>query len=154
MDSAVWSLPLIRSLALQKLILILFSFVPPLDDAVFIEGEPAKREYVLNDVGKIYIGSYSKPKGRKWIYGQVSERHFRTLNLFVLWPPWWSFFQRISLQTTLASMESVQIENFNRKFSSKWSAGQTWCFLRINKHTLWSGISRCFHKRLTMFKMV
>lgn len=37
-----------------------------------MENEDRRREYVLNDVGKIYIGSHSKPKGRKWIYGQVS----------------------------------------------------------------------------------
>jgi len=42
-----------------------------------------RREYVLNDVGKIYIGSHSKPKGRQWIYGQVSSLragHLTTLN--------------------------------------------------------------------------
>jgi hypothetical protein len=35
--------------------------------------EEKRREYVLNDVGKIYIGSHSKPKGRQWIYGQVGS---------------------------------------------------------------------------------
>lgn len=44
-----------------------------LEDPVYIEGESARREYVLNDVGKIYIGSHSKPKGRKWFYGQVCQ---------------------------------------------------------------------------------
>ena len=33
--------------------------------------ESKRREYVLNDVGKIYIGSHSRPKGRRWVYGQV-----------------------------------------------------------------------------------
>jgi len=41
------------------------------EDPVYMENEDRRREYVLNDVGKIYIGSHSKPKGRKWIYGQV-----------------------------------------------------------------------------------
>src|SRR4051794_8524566 len=40
-----------------------------------MENEDRKREYVLNDVGKIYIGSHSKPKGRKWYYGQVCLSH-------------------------------------------------------------------------------
>lgn len=38
-----------------------------------MENEDRRREYVLNDVGKIYIGSHSKPKGRKWIYGQFTD---------------------------------------------------------------------------------
>lgn len=43
------------------------------EDSVYLDNEDWRREYVLNDVGKIYIGSHSKPKGRKWIYGQVSN---------------------------------------------------------------------------------
>ncbi|RWS15713.1 hemocyte protein-glutamine gamma-glutamyltransferase-like protein [Dinothrombium tinctorium] len=42
------------------------------EDAVYLANEEWRREYVLNDVGKIYIGSHSKPKGRKWIYGQFT----------------------------------------------------------------------------------
>ena len=51
------------------LLLFLMSF--PAEDPVYLENEDRRREYVLNDIGKIYIGSHSKPKGRKWIYGQV-----------------------------------------------------------------------------------
>lgn len=43
------------------------------DDAVYLSREDARQEYVLNDVGKIYIGSHAKPRGRKWIYGQFQE---------------------------------------------------------------------------------
>lgn len=43
------------------------------DDAVYLSREDARQEYVLNDVGKIYIGSHAKPRGRKWIYGQFHE---------------------------------------------------------------------------------
>ncbi|CAG2110741.1 unnamed protein product, partial [Medioppia subpectinata] len=43
------------------------------DDGVFLPDETKRREYVLNDVGKIYIGSHSKPKGRQWIYGQFAD---------------------------------------------------------------------------------
>jgi hypothetical protein len=42
-----------------------------LDDTVYMPDEEKRREYVLNDIGKIYIGSHSKPKGRQWVYGQV-----------------------------------------------------------------------------------
>lgn len=42
------------------------------DDTVFMAEEIKRQEYILNDIGKIYIGSHSKPKGRQWIYGQVS----------------------------------------------------------------------------------
>lgn len=41
------------------------------EDPVYIENEEQRQEYVLNDLGKIYIGSYSSPRGRKWVYGQV-----------------------------------------------------------------------------------
>ncbi|RWS27608.1 hemocyte protein-glutamine gamma-glutamyltransferase-like protein [Leptotrombidium deliense] len=43
------------------------------EDAVYMANEEWRREYILNDVGKLYIGSHSKPKGRKWIYGQFTE---------------------------------------------------------------------------------
>ena len=46
-------------------------FVPSLDDTVYLADEIRRQEYILNDIGKIYIGSHSKPKGRQWVYGQV-----------------------------------------------------------------------------------
>lgn len=30
-------------------------------------------EYVLNDVGKIWMGSYGSARGREWIYGQFDD---------------------------------------------------------------------------------
>ena len=44
-----------------------------LDDTVYLSDEVRRQEYVLNDIGKIYIGSHSKPKGRQWVYGQVNK---------------------------------------------------------------------------------
>lgn len=43
---------------------------------MYLGDEVKRQEYVLNDIGKIYIGSHSKPKGRQWIYGQVGVLHF------------------------------------------------------------------------------
>lgn len=43
------------------------------DDDVYLDDEDTRQEYVLNDVGKIYIGSYTRPTGRKWTYGQFHE---------------------------------------------------------------------------------
>lgn len=51
------------------------------EDSVYLDNEDWRREYVLNDVGKIYIGSHSKPKGRKWIYGQVSGEALAGLSM-------------------------------------------------------------------------
>lgn len=60
----------IKSLDARERIYILFNAWCK-EDPVYLDNEERRREYVLNDIGKIYIGSHSKPKGRKWIYGQV-----------------------------------------------------------------------------------
>lgn len=38
-----------------------------------MEEEDLRDEYVLNDTGKVYMGSYLKPKGRRWFYGQFDD---------------------------------------------------------------------------------
>lgn len=43
------------------------------EDSVFLDNEDKRREYVLNDVGKIYVGTQKEPKGRRWIYGQFAD---------------------------------------------------------------------------------
>lgn len=43
------------------------------DDVVYMENEDWRREYVLNDVGKIYMGSWKQPEGRQWIFGQFGD---------------------------------------------------------------------------------
>ena len=40
------------------------------EDQVFLASEPLRQEYVLNEVGKYYRGSYYRPQGRRWVYGQ------------------------------------------------------------------------------------
>lgn len=62
----------IKSLDARERIYILFNAWCK-EDPVYLDNEDRRREYVLNDIGKIYIGSHSKPKGRKWIYGQVNS---------------------------------------------------------------------------------
>lgn len=42
-------------------------------DPVYLESDEERKEYVLNDVGKLYNGTYKLPEGRKWIYGQFND---------------------------------------------------------------------------------
>lgn len=67
----------IKSLDVRERIYILFNAWCK-EDPVYLDNEDRRREYVLNDVGKIYIGSHAKPKGRKWIYGQVKTLSLRS----------------------------------------------------------------------------
>ncbi|XP_047442789.1 protein-glutamine gamma-glutamyltransferase K-like [Mugil cephalus] len=43
------------------------------DDAVFMDSEPEKQEYVLNDVGLIYYGTEKQIGVRTWDYGQFDK---------------------------------------------------------------------------------
>nr|XP_022901418.1 uncharacterized protein LOC111414340 [Onthophagus taurus] len=43
------------------------------DDGVYMDHEDDRQEYVLNDSGKIWCGTYKHPKGKRWIYGQFDE---------------------------------------------------------------------------------
>ncbi|GBO17123.1 Hemocyte protein-glutamine gamma-glutamyltransferase [Araneus ventricosus] len=53
---------------------VTFLFKSPLEkDTVFLDKEDARREYVLNDVGKIFVGTQKEPRGRRWIYGQFAD---------------------------------------------------------------------------------
>lgn len=44
-----------------------------LDDAVYLEDDQKKEEYVLNEQGKVYVGAYSRARGRPWAYGQFDD---------------------------------------------------------------------------------
>lgn len=43
------------------------------EDPVYMDNESFRREYVLNEQGKIWCGTWRQPKGRKWIYGQFDD---------------------------------------------------------------------------------
>lgn len=59
----------LRSYALNDAFYVIFNAWNK-EDQVFMPREDGRQEFVLNEVGKIYIGSYSRPTGRKWTYGQ------------------------------------------------------------------------------------
>lgn len=43
------------------------------DDSVYLSEEADRNEYILNDVGKVWMGSYKEPKGRRWVFGQFED---------------------------------------------------------------------------------
>ncbi|XP_075530101.1 hemocyte protein-glutamine gamma-glutamyltransferase-like [Dermacentor variabilis] len=51
------------------------------DDLVYMDNEDWRREYVLNDVGKVYVGSWKQPWGRPWIFGQFEDIVLPTCSL-------------------------------------------------------------------------
>jgi hypothetical protein len=42
------------------------------DDFVYMYEEKLLKEYILNETGKIYSGSYKKISPKPWVFGQVS----------------------------------------------------------------------------------
>jgi transglutaminase 1 len=43
------------------------------DDAVYLEDEDLRREFVLNESGKVWMGSARRPDGKRWIFGQFDD---------------------------------------------------------------------------------
>ncbi|CAL4082363.1 unnamed protein product, partial [Meganyctiphanes norvegica] len=43
------------------------------DDLVFMENNDKREEYVLNDHGKVFMGSYRCPQGRPWAFDQFES---------------------------------------------------------------------------------
>lgn len=40
------------------------------EDLLFMEDEQLLDEYILNDVGKIWVGPWGSSRGREWVFGQ------------------------------------------------------------------------------------
>jgi len=53
-------------------IIIIFNPFSRTDD-VFMENEKERNEYVMNDQGKLYLGSYWMPRSMNWFYGQFEQ---------------------------------------------------------------------------------
>lgn len=43
------------------------------EDAVFMKDDAERNEYVLSDVGKVYMGAAKRPFGKKWIFAQFDD---------------------------------------------------------------------------------
>uniref|UniRef100_A0A646QJF9 protein-glutamine gamma-glutamyltransferase n=1 Tax=Hemiscolopendra marginata TaxID=943146 RepID=A0A646QJF9_9MYRI len=43
------------------------------DDTVFLNDENLCKEYILNDVGKLYMGVHNYPEGRNWVFAQFDD---------------------------------------------------------------------------------
>ena len=49
------------------------SNVFPSDDLVYLENDPERDEYVINEKGKLYVGQFRKARGRPWAFGQFDD---------------------------------------------------------------------------------
>ncbi|EFX71341.1 hypothetical protein DAPPUDRAFT_111732 [Daphnia pulex] len=43
------------------------------DDPVYLDNEELRREYLMNETGKVFVGTHHRPKGRRCVYGQFSD---------------------------------------------------------------------------------
>ncbi|KAK5646601.1 hypothetical protein RI129_005065 [Pyrocoelia pectoralis] len=43
------------------------------EDPVYMPKTEDLNEYILNEVGKVWVGSFNNPKGKTWIFGQFDE---------------------------------------------------------------------------------
>ncbi|VEN38687.1 unnamed protein product [Callosobruchus maculatus] len=43
------------------------------DDDVYMENDEEREEYVMNETGKIWCGTFKNPEGKMWIFGQFDE---------------------------------------------------------------------------------
>ncbi|XP_076269467.1 hemocyte protein-glutamine gamma-glutamyltransferase-like [Rhynchophorus ferrugineus] len=43
------------------------------EDGVYMEEEEERKEYVLNEVGKIWCGTFKNPMGKHWVFGQFDD---------------------------------------------------------------------------------
>jgi transglutaminase 1 len=38
-----------------------------------LDNEELRKEYLMNESGKVFVGTHNRPKGRRWVYGQFSD---------------------------------------------------------------------------------
>lgn len=78
----IWACHIITTIAGQKgvrkdykveddLYIIFNPWCP--EDGVYMENEEERNEYVMNETGKIWTGTFKKPTGKHWIFGQFDE---------------------------------------------------------------------------------
>ena len=44
-----------------------------LDDVVYMESSKLRDEYIENDVGKVWQGSWQRYSGKHWVFGQFDD---------------------------------------------------------------------------------
>lgn len=53
------------------------------EDLVYMEDEQLLDEYILNDVGKIWVGAWGSARGREWIFGQFDAYVLKACQLLL-----------------------------------------------------------------------
>jgi len=43
------------------------------EDAVYMQNEEEREEYVMNDTGKVWVGTHRNARGRPWVFGQFDD---------------------------------------------------------------------------------
>ncbi|OQR77574.1 hemocyte protein-glutamine gamma-glutamyltransferase-like [Tropilaelaps mercedesae] len=71
-----------RGSNMQDSIYLLFNPWHP-DDTVFMEDENLRTEYVLNEYGKVYQGTYDEPIGKAWFFGQFDTIVLPTISYLI-----------------------------------------------------------------------
>ncbi|XP_022660627.1 hemocyte protein-glutamine gamma-glutamyltransferase-like [Varroa destructor] len=71
-----------RKSVMQESIYMLFNPWHP-EDLVFMNDEDWRTEYVLNDYGKVYQGTYNSPVGKSWHFGQFNPIVLPTISYLI-----------------------------------------------------------------------
>lgn len=77
-SSKVAQADLIQTFKIRDTFHIIFNAWNEYDD-VHMPDDNWRQEYLMNEVGQIYVGSYSLPQGRKWTYGQFDQSVLSTV---------------------------------------------------------------------------